>query len=100
MPFIVQCPHAECRKFMLLEDQVRGTQVRCLVCEREIVLDPSGSDDRPKPPPLVKQRASDSPSVKRQKVVRCPACQTPLRLPPTHEGKTIRCPACQHHFRP
>ena len=100
MPFIVQCPHTDCRKFMLLEDHVRGTKVECLVCERTISLDPSGSDDRPKPPPLVKPSAPASPRAKRQRIVQCPTCDTPLRLPPSHEGKSIRCPACKHVFQP
>ena len=100
MPFIVQCPHADCRKFMLLEDHVRGKKVQCLVCERAISLDPSGSDDRVKPPPLVKPSASASPSVQRQKVLRCPNCRTPLRLPPSHEGTSTRCPTCRHVFTP
>jgi hypothetical protein len=100
MPFIVQCPHDDCRRFMLLEDHVRGRTVHCVICERQIVLDPSGSDDRPKPPPLVKPSASVLPRAERQRILRCPRCEAPLRLPPSHEGKAIRCPACKHVFKP
>ena len=97
MPFIVQCPHPDCRKFMLLEDHLRGTTAECLVCERAIVLEPSDSEGRRKPPPL---KPSASPSAKRQEIARCPSCSTPLRLPPAHAGKAIRCPACKHVFKP
>jgi uncharacterized paraquat-inducible protein A len=62
------------------------------------VLDPSDADDRPKPPPLVKPGAG--PRAERHEVVRCPHCDAPLRLPPSHEGKSIRCPACKHVFKP
>ncbi len=65
MAFIVQCPHRDCRKFMLLEDHLRGTQVECLICERTIALEPSASEERRKPPPLKKAAASASPSAKR-----------------------------------
>jgi hypothetical protein len=100
MPFIVQCPHPECRKFMLLEDHVRGTTVPCLVCRRSIALDPSRSGDRPKPPPLANAPASAAPSAKRQAIADCPNCHTPLRLPPNHKDQPIRCPACKHVFKP
>jgi uncharacterized protein YbaR (Trm112 family) len=100
MPFIVQCPHPDCRKFMLLEEHRRGTTVECLVCERIIVLEPSGSDEGAKPPPLDEPSGAASPSAKRQEIAACPSCKTPLRLPPSHKGKAIRCPACKHVFRP
>ena len=98
MPFIVQCPHTDCRKFMLLEDHVRGTKVECLVCDRSILLEPSGANEHTTPPPLGQRSASTSPSAKRQKITDCPSCHTPLRLPPSHQGKSIRCPACEHVF--
>jgi len=100
MAFIVQCPHRDCRKFMLLEDHLRGTQVECLICERTIVLEPSASEERRRPPPLKKAAASASPSAKRQEIAKCPNCRMPLRLPPAHQGKAIRCPACKHVFTP
>lgn len=40
MPFIQPCPYADCGKFMLLEDEARGTQVQCLVCKREMIIPP------------------------------------------------------------
>jgi hypothetical protein len=101
MAFIVQCPHPDCRKFMMLEDHVRGTQVECLICERTISLEPAASEGpRSKPPPLKQSSAGASPRAERQEIAKCPNCRMPLRLPPTHEGKAIRCPACKHVFTP
>ena len=51
MPFIVRCPHANCRKYMLLEDDARGGKAECPVCKRAIEVDSSGSSaERRKPP--------------------------------------------------
>ena len=53
MPFIVQCPHADCRKFMLLEDSARGGAVECLLCKKPIKLEarsPVGSPAAAAPP--------------------------------------------------
>ena len=97
MAFIVQCPHPNCKRFMMLEDHVRGTTVECLVCRKAIQLDPSGSSDRPKPPPLHKA-PSASRRAKRQEITNCPNCSTPLRLPPAHAGKSIKCPVCKQLF--
>ncbi|HVW37378.1 MAG TPA: hypothetical protein VHB99_08730 [Pirellulales bacterium] len=49
MPFIVQCPHADCRKFMLLEDSARGGPVECLLCKKPIKLDARSSSASPAP---------------------------------------------------
>lgn len=40
MPFITQCPHPDCEKFLLLEDETQGTVVRCLICKEPIELEP------------------------------------------------------------
>ena len=98
MAFIVQCPHPNCRKYMLLEDHVRGNQVKCLACGSPIQLDPSGSSDRAKPPPLKSGASRTSARAKRQAITNCPSCNTPLRLPPSHQGKSIKCPVCKHVF--
>jgi hypothetical protein len=50
MPFIVQCPHADCRKFMLLEDSARGEPVDCLLCKKPIKIEARSSADSPEPP--------------------------------------------------
>jgi hypothetical protein len=115
MTFIVQCPHPDCRKYMLLEDAARGTKVDCLICRKKIEVDSSGSGDRQKAPPLPQRpppRPSPSgisretagsetpPPVVRQKIVNCPQCSAPLRLPPEAVGKALKCPRCSHVFKP
>ncbi len=96
MPFIVQCPHPDCQKHMLLEDHVRGTVVECMVCRKTIQLDPSGSGERTKPPPVPGSAAL--PVAKREKIAACPKCSTPLRLPPAEQGQSIKCPVCKDVF--
>lgn len=59
MPFIVHCPHRDCRKYMLLEDSTRGTTQDCLLCKRPIKIDTAAASAAPaknarwsgKPPP-------------------------------------------------
>lgn len=46
MPFIVHCPHADCRKYMLLEDSTRGTTQDCLLCKRPIKIDAAAGSAR------------------------------------------------------
>jgi hypothetical protein len=36
MVFAVQCPEPRCRKYMLVEEQDRGTVVPCLICKTPI----------------------------------------------------------------
>jgi hypothetical protein len=36
MVFAVQCPEPRCRKYMLVEEQDRGTVVACLICKTPI----------------------------------------------------------------
>ena len=36
MVFIVRCPNAKCRKYMLVEDHDRGKVVACLLCKTSI----------------------------------------------------------------
>ncbi len=102
MPFIIQCPYADCRKFMLLEDRVRGSSVKCLVCDRKVDVESSGSDEKPKPPGLPQAAGNGDPGLPvqaadRHKVVDCPKCSGPLRLPPGHRGR-VQCPRCHHAF--
>ena len=40
MPFITQCPHADCGRYMLMEEDARGCIVECLVCKQSIELEP------------------------------------------------------------
>jgi predicted Zn finger-like uncharacterized protein len=82
MPFIVQCPHADCRKFMLLEDAARGGAVDCLLCKKPIKVEARSSAD-----------SSETPAAS-TKVLRCPHCQASLRLPADKIGG-VKCPKCQ-----
>ncbi|HVA47924.1 MAG TPA: hypothetical protein VNH11_16260 [Pirellulales bacterium] len=100
MPFIVQCPHADCRKFMLLEDSTRGGTVDCLVCKKPIKVEAGSSGEAPAvatgrgPPSASGQPAPPSAA---EKVCQCPHCQAPLRLP---SGKinAVKCPKCAQVF--
>lgn len=131
MPFIVQCPHAECRKFMLLEDSSRGGTAECLLCKKPIKLDGSSAGEpsalagasapvsgpRPAtggapakpappktaPPPQAPQPAAASapaapPPAAAGKVVQCPHCKTPLRLPAGNIS-AVKCPKCAQVFK-
>lgn len=117
MPFKVHCPYRECRVFMLLEDDVRGTEARCLLCGRPFRVDASGEVhvDRTTPPPVPDPQ--DDRSGKRggssfagtarsvlgtkesppapQPTACCPDCKQPLHLLPSQRGKPIQCPACK-----
>lgn len=42
MPFIAQCPHTDCRKFLLMEDEMQGQTVNCLLCKKGIELTEDG----------------------------------------------------------
>jgi len=102
MPFIVQCPHPDCAKYMLLEDAARGARVECLVCKRLLQVDASGSGTvstrSPAPPSSVAGGGPVPPTVRRHRVAHCPQCNGPMRVPPTHQGKAIQCPHCNHVF--
>jgi ribosomal protein S27E len=98
MPFIVQCPHPDCKKYQLLEDSARGERVECLVCKRLIQVDPSGAEERPAEPSLPPALAQAALRAQRQRVAHCPQCSGPMRVPPNHEGKRIQCPHCKHVF--
>ncbi len=108
MPFIVQCPHAECRKFMLLEDEVRGTTVNCLLCSRPIRVDAAGSGDpkqvtgnKPAASPPSQHSVPAAALQSDQKViVNCPnpQCRSPLKVSPSAKGTQLRCPKCKQVF--
>jgi hypothetical protein len=123
MPFIVQCPHAECRKYMLLEDEVRGTTVICLLCSRAIRVDASGSDshhgqpgsEKPAPPAAAPPAAAPPPAAAappkpsapaaalqsdQKVIVNCPnpQCRSPLKVAPSAKGTKLRCPKCKGVF--
>ncbi len=95
MPFIVQCPHPDCAKYMLLEDVARGARVECLICKRLLQVDASGPGLLSPKSPAAR---SSPPTVPRHRVAHCPQCNGPMRVPPTHQGKAIQCPHCNHVF--
>src|SRR5262245_51963456 len=98
MPFIIQCPYADCGKFMLLEDADRGAAVNCLVCKRSIKLDPShGGDPAGAANPAAINAGATKP-VERQNVRTCTRCNTPLKVPAAAQNQRIRCPKCQNVF--
>lgn len=112
MPFIVQCPHPSCKKFLLMEDTARGTRVDCLICKKTIEVEGSVSGDNPapplaasggnsKPPPAAPpKKKPPSPAAGDQKIVKCTKCAAQLRIPPDRLGKPIKCSRCKHVFTP
>ncbi len=100
MPFIVQCPYPKCRKFILLEDDTRGTKVQCLLCKGMINVDASGSGEQRESPPQRQGPTQATPSAQRQPIATCPKCSTLLRVPPASEGQKIKCARCQTVFAP
>ena len=88
MPFITQCPHPDCGKFMLMEEETRGTTVPCLVCKQPIELEPIILDS-PEEVPLA-QPMPDPPS--RFRVRDCPKCKRPIKVP--HDNQAVNCPDC------
>ncbi len=99
MPFIVQCPHPDCAKYMLLEDAARGARVECLVCKRLIQVDASASGIFSRPPEPETPEPGLPPTARRHKVAHCPQCAGPMRVPPNQQGKKIQCPHCAHVFQ-
>jgi len=105
MPFIVQCPH--CHMYQLREDSDRGAQVKCLYgpCGGDLSVEPSGSGEWQSPPAPSREAGTakpETPSIKagqRHRVVTCPNCNAPLRVPPGQKGR-VQCPRCQTVFAP
>lgn len=79
MPFRIQC--TSCRKFMIVEDEMRGHRVECLICKKLITAD----EETKKPV------AADDPQVRS-----CPKCNSRMRVSST--ASRVRCPKCQHVF--
>jgi hypothetical protein len=108
MPFIVQCPHADCRKFMLLEDEARGTTANCLLCSKPIQVDAPNTLGHSKPPSGSKAATSASaprapsepPKPEEKVIVNCPnpQCRSPLKVMPSAKGTKLRCPKCKQVF--
>lgn len=83
MPFRLQCPQANCRKFMLLEDEARGTIVDCLVCKQSLNV--------------AEVLAADAPAAKKEQEIRtCPQCSSRMRVAPN--APRVRCPKCRTVF--
>ncbi len=105
MPFIVQCPHEQCRKYNLLEDDARGKTVECLVCHHHFKVEgprPPSGNPTPQPggqPTLQTgtKPGSSAPGAAARQVVACPHCTTPLQLPPG-DNRALRCGRCGRVF--
>ena len=91
MPFITQCPHTGCNKFMLMEEDARGRVVECLVCKKPIELEPIVLDA----PPESTDGAQHLPdNAIRFRVGTCPKCHRPIKVPPEKEGQAVGCLEC------
>ena len=111
---------------MLLEDEVRGTTVNCLLCAKSIRVDSSGSHNAPPgnkpapaaappprnppaaaPPPQPKPMPPPVPAPTAQPpgddkvIVTCPnpMCKSPLRVAASSRGTNLRCPKCKQVFK-
>ena len=73
MPFIVQCENAQCRKYNLVEDSLRGRNVECLICKTAF-------------------RAENAVRV-------CPKCTAKMRVPATVAAQRVQCPKCGTVFQ-
>jgi len=73
MPFIVQCENTPCRKYNLVEDELRGRPVKCLICRTVF-------------------RAE-------YEVRTCPNCAAKMRVPASVSPQRIQCPRCQTVFQ-
>ena len=89
MPFITQCPHENCGKFMLMEEDTRGKIVECLVCKEAIELEPV-IVDVPKDQKATPLEDNNS----RFRVGKCPKCKRPIKVPPEREGQAVGCLEC------
>jgi hypothetical protein len=107
MTFITQCPHADCRKYMLLEDDVRGTQIECMVCKRpiQLFLDLQAGDAvaagrglievaRPTRKDAAPAAVTDMKTKDKFKIKDCPKCKTPLRVPLDNPNQAVQCTEC------
>lgn len=83
MPFRIRCPHKDCRKYQLLEDDTRGGSVECLVCKKTIDVDAALAEDSAEP-------------KKDQEVRKCPRCGARMRV--SSSAARVRCPKCQTVF--
>jgi len=82
MPFVIQCPHPACKKFILLEDEARGTTLPCLLCKNPLNVDE-----------VLSQGSAKSES---QDVRTCPKCAARMRV--ATSATRVRCPKCQTVF--
>jgi len=125
MPFIVQCPYPQCQKYMLFEDEHRGSMRNCLVCKQPIQLDGDAQDEqqtsdqpaetaqkKPAPQrqaPPQQQPAHEKPAHEKSaheksapqptpelEIRGCPACNAKVRVPKS-VGR-VKCPRCNHVF--
>jgi hypothetical protein len=59
MVFAVQCPEANCRKYMLVEEHDRGKVVPCLICKSPIRVGSDNNTDHRRDPET-RDRGSES----------------------------------------
>lgn len=89
---------------MLMEESARGSRVPCLVCNRQIDVDSSASGEKKARAGTASSERQGNPKgplpARREKIVKCPECEAPLRVPPAHAGKPLKCPRCKKVFKP
>jgi len=94
MPFITQCPHADCKKYLLLEDEVQGTMVSCLCCKRPVSLMTEMVEAELVESGAESSRHTDPPAENRFLVRKCPKCMSPIKIPPERKRQAVSCLQC------
>ena len=100
MPYIAQCPHEDCLKYMLLEDEKDPGTSLCLVCRRVMTVGattPMDEDELLELTPsasLQGKSAKKTPAAPKFLVKSCPKCGTPLRVKKEDLRNAIQCTDC------
>ncbi|HEV7225212.1 MAG TPA: hypothetical protein VGN42_21075, partial [Pirellulales bacterium] len=98
---IAQCPYPNCRKYLLLEDAVRGGTVSCLLCKQPIAV----SNPAPGQPPSVMVEArttgeAAAPPILHKRTQPCPQCGASLQSPAAGSApQKVKCGQCGHVFQ-
>lgn len=57
MPFITRCPHPDCGKYQLIEDEQNNRMIDCLVCRRKMQVGNPAHANAQSPPTSASQAA-------------------------------------------
>ena len=102
MPFITQCPQPLCQKFMLVEDEFLGQEVKCLICKQpfqtagdgEVGTASTTASKAPSTPPASAPKPSSAPPPTSRQTAPMPAPLPPRQPTPPAEPqmRIVPCP--------